>query len=68
MKIEVNLSKSNQTKKINLRKNSEVFDLLKKLDIKPHTAVVLRNKIPIPEDEQLKENDILHILQVSSSG
>jgi len=68
MKVQVNLLQSKEAKKINLGKDSIVFDLLKKLDIKPDTAIVMKKNIPISEDEKIKDNDILTILQVSSGG
>ena len=50
MNIQVNISRSNKTKKINLKKGSKIFDLLKKIDIKPDTAIIMKDNRPIPID------------------
>jgi len=68
MKVQVKLLQSKEAKKINLVKDSIVFDLLKKLGIKPDTAIVMKKNIPMPEDEKIQDNDVITILKVSSGG
>ena len=68
MNIQVNLSRSNKTKKINLKKGSKIYDLLKKIDIKPDTAIIMKDNKPIPIDEELNKDQKITIIQVSSGG
>ena len=68
MNIQVNISRSNKTKKINLKKGSKIFDLLKKIDIKPDTAIIMKDNRPIPIDEELNKDQKITIIKVSSGG
>jgi len=68
MKIRVKLKRSGEKKEINIDSNATVQSILKKLDIKPDTVIVMYNDKPIPVDETLKDNQELTILQVSSGG
>lgn len=68
MKISIKLSRNNQEKELNLNKGSTVQDILKKIDIKPDTVIVMNKNRPIPIDEKIRENDQLTIIQVSSGG
>ena len=68
MEITLKLSRNNETKKIDLQSKSIAEDALKKINLKPDTVVVLRKNRPIPIDEELKDGQILTILQVSSGG
>ncbi len=68
MKITVNLKRSKEIKNVTLEENSIIIDLLKKLKLKPDTVITMRNKIPVPVDDNLEDNDKLDILQISSSG
>jgi sulfur carrier protein ThiS len=45
-----------------------VQSLLKKINLKPDTIIVLSNNKPIPIDDELTDGDDLTILQVSSGG
>jgi len=66
--IRVNISRSENIKEIIVKKDSTILDLLKKLDLKPDTVIVMRDNIPIPIDETLKKDQELSIIQVSSGG
>ena len=68
MIIRVNISRSDDTKEINVEKDSTIQNLLDKLNLKPDTVIVLRNNIPLPIDEVLEEDQELSIIQVSSGG
>ena len=68
MKIKVKISRTNKEKVIQLEKGSTVLDLLNKLKIKPDTVVVMRNKTPVPIDDNLKEKQEISIIQVFSGG
>jgi sulfur carrier protein ThiS len=68
LKISIKLSRTNQEKELNLNKGSTVQDILKKIDIKPDTVIVMNKNRPIPIDEKIRENDQLTIIQVSSGG
>ena len=68
MNIKVKLLRTNEKKELQLEKKSTINDLLKKLDLKPDTVVVMNNDKPIPVDEDLTDEEELTILQVSSGG
>ena len=68
MKIKVKLSRTNEVKEINLETESTVGDLLKKIDLKPDTLIVISKNTPIPIDDILKDRQDLEIIQVSSGG
>jgi len=68
MEILVKLSRTDKTKKINLKKGSTIIELLKKIDIKPDTVIVMKENKPIAIDEELNKEQELEIIQVSSGG
>jgi len=68
VEITVKLSRTKEIKKINLQKEPIVLDMLKKINLKPDTVVVLSENKPISIDEELKDGQKLTILQVSSGG
>ena len=68
MKIKVKISRTNETKEIKLENGASVQNLLKKINLKPDTIIVLNNDKPIPIDDELKNGEELTILQVSSGG
>ena len=68
MLIRVKIVRSNEIKKANIKKGSTIEDLLKKINLKPDTIIVMNKNHPIPIDDILNENQELTILQVSSGG
>ena len=68
MKIKVKISRTNEIKEVNLENGASVQSLLKKINLKPDTIIVLNNNKPIPIDDELIKGDELTILQVSSGG
>lgn len=68
MNITVKLSRNNETKKIQIKNGSKAEDVLKKINLKPDTVIIMRNNQPIPIDEELTDDQELTILQVSSGG
>ena len=68
MKIIVKLQRTEKKQEINIESNATVLDVLKKLDLKPDTVIVMYNNKPIPIDDILKGNQELTIMQVSSGG
>ena len=68
MKIQVRLSRTNDTREINLENGSTVEDLLTKIKLKPDTVIVMSGDHPIPVDDLLKPGHLLTIIQVSSGG
>ena len=69
-KIKVNafIDRENKNAELELENNSQVIDLLKKLNINPVTVIVSRNNELILEDERLNNNDEIRILSVISGG
>ena len=68
MKISVKILRTKQIKEVDLEKGATVFDLLKKLKLKPDTIIVMDNNLPIPVDDVLEDKQNLCIIQVSSGG
>ena len=68
MKIRVNLSRNNETMDIEIQTGSTVNDVLKKINLKPDTVIVMDKDKPIPIDDVVVDGQNLTILQVSSGG
>ena len=68
MKITVKILPENSTKEIDLKSGSKVYDLLKKIQLRPDALIVLKDNMPIPVDDILGEGQELSILQVASGG
>ncbi|MCY0873643.1 MAG: MoaD/ThiS family protein [Acidianus infernus] len=68
MKVEVNLVRENVTKSLEVPDYYRVRDLLKHLGYTIQGTVVLRNGIPIIEDEKIKDGDKLTIVLTASGG
>ena len=68
MKVQVKLSRTNEIKEVEMDENSNILDLLEKIGLKPDTVVVMKDKKPVPVDDDIKEKESLTILNISSSG
>ena len=66
--ITVKISRTKEIKKIDIEKGLTVEQLLKKINLKPDSVLVIRNNKPIPLDEELNFKQELDIIQVSSGG
>ena len=66
--IKVKISRTNETKEVDIKTGSTVQDVIKKINLKPDTIIVINNNKPIPIDEELEGGEELIILQVSSGG
>ena len=68
MKITVKILPLNSIKEVDLKSGSKVYDVLKKINLRPDALIVLKGNAPIPVDEILDEEQELNILQVASGG
>lgn len=68
MNIKVKISRTNETKQISIEKGLTVEDVLKKINLKPDTVIIINKSKPIPIDEVVKDGEELTIIQVSSGG
>jgi sulfur carrier protein ThiS len=68
MKIKVKISRTNETKEISIETGSTVEDVLKKINLKPDTVIIMNKSKPIPIDDEIKDGEELTVLQVSSGG
>lgn len=69
MKIKVRSFPSREINKtIELKSDATVIDLLKELDLRPDSWIVVRDEKAIPEDAPLKDGDSLRLLSVISGG
>jgi len=55
-------------RKIELQEGLTALDMLKILNLNPDVMLVIRNDIPIPVDEKLKDKDVLKVVRVVSGG
>ena len=68
MNITVTLSKTKEKIKLEFEKVLTVEQVLKKLNLKPDTVIVMSKNRPIPIDDEIEDGLELTILQVSSGG
>ena len=68
MQIKVKISRTNETKKISIKTGSTVEDVLKKINLKPDSVIIMNKNKPTPVDDEIKDGEELTILQVSSGG
>ena len=68
MKIKVKLIPQNSSQEVTLKKGSTVTDLLRTIHRRPDGVIVLKNKIPLPVDDVLNDDQELSIVQVASGG
>ncbi len=68
MEIKAKISRTKETRKINVETGSTVEYLLNKIKLKPDTIIVMSNNKPIPIDDILNDDQELTIIQVASGG
>lgn len=68
MKIHIKLLPKNVTDEIDLECGSKMYDLLKKINLKPDNIIILRDNTPVPVDDILTNEQELTIIQVASGG
>ncbi len=68
MKIHIKLLPKNVTDEIDLECGSKMYDLLKKINLKPDNIIILRGNTPVPVDDAITEEQELTIIQVASGG
>jgi sulfur carrier protein ThiS len=68
MKIQLKTLPENTKKEIDIKSGSKIIDLIRKINLKPDSIVVLNDTIPVPIDDELTENQKLTIIKVSSGG
>ncbi len=69
--IQVNITiilSRTRKRKLEFEKALTVEQVLKKLNLKPDTVIVMSKNYPVPIDDEIKEGQELTILQVSSGG
>jgi sulfur carrier protein ThiS len=45
-----------------------VSEILKELSLNAETHIVLKNSVPVPEDEKISDSDTIQIIRVFSGG
>jgi len=68
VKIKIKLSRTNETKELKTEEGTTINDVLKKIDLKPDTVIVMENDKPLPIDDKIKDGQEITIIQVSSGG
>lgn len=57
-----------KTKRLSVKKNASVLDVLKELKINPETVLVKKGREIVTEDEPLGSGDEIEIMKVVSGG
>ncbi|RLG72382.1 MAG: thiamine biosynthesis protein ThiS [Thermoprotei archaeon] len=68
MKVKAKLLRENKVTEVILGENAKVRDLIHKLGFTVEDVIVLKNEIPLVEDEVLEENAEYVIMPVASGG
>jgi len=68
MKVKIKLVRERTEKIIELPENSTVKDALKKLGYSTQAVVVVKDGMPIVEEEKLKDNDGIAVYLIASGG
>jgi sulfur carrier protein ThiS len=68
MKIKIKILPRNVLQEIEVANGITVSELLQKIRLGPGPFVVLKNKVPIPNDYVLNDDADISILQVISGG
>jgi len=68
MRIKVVLRRKELELEFRENERINVSKVLNKLNLQLPAIIVLRNGQPIPEDEELKDGDVLEIIDVHSGG
>ena len=66
--MEISLTFSGKEKDIPLVKGDTVSDVLKKAEINPEIVLVKRKNMIIPDDEEIRDGDVLNVLKIVSGG
>jgi len=53
---------------LKIPKGYSVWDLLLELKINPEEVIVLREGIPVTEEEEVRDGDYLQVIRVASGG
>ena len=64
----MNILPNNISKEIVIENGLKMYDLLKKIDLKPDNIIILRGNTPVPVDDVITEEQDLTIIQVASGG
>lgn len=68
MKIIVNLVRENKRLEVELPEKATVRDLLKKIGYRVQGSVVVKDDVPLIEDERLKDGDEVKVFLAASGG
>jgi len=66
--IQVRLIPEPRLRQMRVPSGSTVLQVLRLLKLNPEEVVVLKDKVPITEDDVVHEGDILEIVRVTSGG
>ncbi len=68
MRVRADLVQRHTIQEVELGPGATAMDLLKRLGLSPDAHLLLRDEMPIPVDEPLKDGEQLQILAVISGG
>ena len=68
VKIKLKLTRPNKKIELNLNKETTIKEILKKINLKPDTIIVLIKNKPVPIDKKIKTDQELTLMQITSGG
>ena len=68
MNITVKFSRTKEKRKLEFKKGLTIENVLKRLNLKPDTVIVMIKNRPVPIDDKIKDGEELTILHVASGG
>ncbi|KYK23245.1 hypothetical protein AYK25_10195 [Thermoplasmatales archaeon SM1-50] len=68
MKVKVHISRTKKIEEIDIDTGTTVEHILKKINLKPDTVIVMKKDKPIPIVDEIKDGEELKIIHVSSGG
>jgi len=66
--MKIFIEKENKWIDMEIKRETKVIDLLKRLKINPSAVIVVKNNELITEDSKIKNNEKIRILSVVSGG
>jgi len=68
MRVKVELLPDGRVDEIEVPAGSTINDVLGRMGLRPDMFIVIRGKVPVPEDDAVVDDDRLRIIRVASGG
>ncbi len=68
MRVTAELFPARETKSVELPNGASGYDLVKQLGLAPDVHLLVREDVPIPIDEKLRDGEQIRVISVVSGG